>query len=179
MKPIETTYKGYRFRSRLEARWAVFLDSLGYQWQYEPEGFELSDGTKYLPDFYIQGIDTNNEQFCFWLEVKPEQSTDDSKPKKFALELPDNEYILFADGIPIPNKAYECFCNTGLDMPRMIWSNRRRPWLCYDDANIEIQHQRVTYHGNYPATLYWLRDVMQASIKARSARFEYGDRGSC
>lgn len=29
MKAIETRYKGYRFRSRLEARWAVFFDALG------------------------------------------------------------------------------------------------------------------------------------------------------
>ena len=27
IKPIETHYKGYRFRSRLEARWAVFFDA--------------------------------------------------------------------------------------------------------------------------------------------------------
>ena len=27
VKPIETTYNGYKFRSRLEARWAVFFDS--------------------------------------------------------------------------------------------------------------------------------------------------------
>jgi hypothetical protein len=26
-KAIETHYKGYRFRSRLEARWAVFFDT--------------------------------------------------------------------------------------------------------------------------------------------------------
>ncbi len=28
IKAIETRYKGYRFRSRLEARWAVFFDAL-------------------------------------------------------------------------------------------------------------------------------------------------------
>jgi hypothetical protein len=33
---------GYRFRSRLEARWAVFFDVAGIPWQYEPEGFDLS-----------------------------------------------------------------------------------------------------------------------------------------
>ena len=27
---IETAYKGYRFRSRLEARWAVFFDAIGH-----------------------------------------------------------------------------------------------------------------------------------------------------
>lgn len=53
MKAIETTYKGYRFRSRAEARWAIFFDALGIDWIYEPEGFELSDGTMYLPDFYL------------------------------------------------------------------------------------------------------------------------------
>lgn len=28
VKAIDTVYKGYRFRSRLEARWAVFFDAL-------------------------------------------------------------------------------------------------------------------------------------------------------
>lgn len=53
IKPIETHYKGYRFRSRLEARWAVFFDAIGIRYLYEPEGFRLSDGTLYLPDFYL------------------------------------------------------------------------------------------------------------------------------
>ena len=39
IKPIETYYNGYRFRSRLEARWAVFFDALGVPYEYEPEGF--------------------------------------------------------------------------------------------------------------------------------------------
>jgi hypothetical protein len=53
IKAIETIYKGYRFRSRLEARWAVFFDALGIQWEYEPEGFDV-DGERYLPDFFIK-----------------------------------------------------------------------------------------------------------------------------
>ena len=53
MKAIQTEYKGYLFRSRLEARWAVFFDACGVDWEYEPEGIVLSDGTKYLPDFYL------------------------------------------------------------------------------------------------------------------------------
>ena len=31
IKPIETIYNGYRFRSRLEARWAVLFDALGVE----------------------------------------------------------------------------------------------------------------------------------------------------
>lgn len=62
IKPIETIYNGYRFRSRLEARWAVFFRAVGLEYQYEPEGFEM-DGIRYLPDFYLPSIDR-------WFEIK-------------------------------------------------------------------------------------------------------------
>ena len=66
MKAIETKYKGYRFRSRLEARWAVFFDALGLRWEYEPEGFDLGAAGWYLPDFRITGY---GGEF-YWVEVK-------------------------------------------------------------------------------------------------------------
>ena len=61
IQPIETEYNGYRFRSRLEARWAVFFDEVGIEYEYEPEGFELDDGTRYLPDFYFPRYDWYGE----------------------------------------------------------------------------------------------------------------------
>lgn len=64
MKAIETTYAGCRFRSRLEARWAVFMDTMHIPWQYEAEGFLLDHDKPYLPDFYLPNTDT-------WVEVKP------------------------------------------------------------------------------------------------------------
>lgn len=63
-KAIETHYNGYRFRSRLEARWAVFFDHAHIKYEYEPQGFELEDGTRYLPDFYLPEYD-------YYVEVKP------------------------------------------------------------------------------------------------------------
>ena len=56
LKAIETFYNGYRFRSRLEARWAVFFDSAGIEYVYEPEGFKLDNGLCYLPDFLIRNV---------------------------------------------------------------------------------------------------------------------------
>lgn len=53
IKPIETVYNGYKFRSRAEARWAVFFDAAGINYMYEPEGLRFDDGTMYLPDFYL------------------------------------------------------------------------------------------------------------------------------
>lgn len=67
IKAIQTVYKGYKFRSRLEARWAVFFDALGLDWEYEPEGYELPDGTWYLPDFYIHNDNT-------FIEIKSDSS---------------------------------------------------------------------------------------------------------
>src|ERR1051326_875288 len=63
IKAIETRYAGYRFRSRLEARWAVYFGASGIKWEYEPEGFNLG-GVLYLPDFWLP-------QVSMWAEVKP------------------------------------------------------------------------------------------------------------
>jgi hypothetical protein len=65
LQPIETHYRGHRFRSRLEARYAVFMDAMGVEWQYEPEGFALKAG-HYLPDFYLPQVNNG-----VWLEIKP------------------------------------------------------------------------------------------------------------
>ena len=56
MKPIETLYNGYNFRSRLEARWAVFFDTLGIKYEYEHEGYDLGDAGWYLPDFWLPTV---------------------------------------------------------------------------------------------------------------------------
>ncbi len=41
IQPKETYYNGIEFRSRIEARWAVFFDTLDVEWEYEPEHHEL------------------------------------------------------------------------------------------------------------------------------------------
>lgn len=61
IKAIETQYKGHRFRSRLEARWAVFFDTLGVKWEYEPEGYDLGKVGWYLPDFYFPEVRWHGE----------------------------------------------------------------------------------------------------------------------
>lgn len=63
---IPTAAYGCRFRSRLEARWAVFLTEAGFDWEYEPEGAELETG-RYLCDFRVTGP----TGVQVWLEVKP------------------------------------------------------------------------------------------------------------
>ena len=43
IKAKETYYDGYRFRSRLEARWAVFFNNIGLEYEYEMEGFDMEE----------------------------------------------------------------------------------------------------------------------------------------
>src|SRR5258708_7900129 len=79
IKAIETFYNGYHFRSRLEARWAVFFDSLGIKYRYEPEGFNLEDGIWYLPDFEIgQGT---------YIEIKPQYPSPEECEKAIRLSI--------------------------------------------------------------------------------------------
>ena len=42
IKAIETKYNGFNFRSRLEARWAIFFDMIGLKYEYEVEGYEMN-----------------------------------------------------------------------------------------------------------------------------------------
>lgn len=65
IKPIQTYYNGYHFRSRLEARWAVFFTKCTIPFEYEPDGYFVN-GRNYLPDFYLPWYD------CF-VEIKPKE----------------------------------------------------------------------------------------------------------
>lgn len=66
---IPTTYNGIRFRSRLEARWAITFDRLQWPWAYEP-----IDCDGWIPDFIIR-----------WhkplaVEIKPAFTLDEMQP---------------------------------------------------------------------------------------------------
>lgn len=89
IKAIDTPYAGHLFRSRLEARWAVVLDTAGIPWEYESEGYELPNGLgRYLPDFYLPTLNT-------FLEVKGTAPTQDEKQKLLSLCKARNAFGCF------------------------------------------------------------------------------------
>ena len=93
IKAIETQYKGYRFRSRLEARWAVFFDALGLSWEYEPEGFDLGEHGWYLPDFYVRGLDA-------YVEVKGKCPTHEERQRCYKLSAGTKTPVFLVYGPP-------------------------------------------------------------------------------
>lgn len=97
--PIPTHYAGVLFRSRKEARWAVFFDELGVRWEYEPEGFQLPSGARYLPDFRLPDLRA-------WFEVKGDECSEGDRARwmEFAEYLPDGwrAFLHYGDMTPDP-----------------------------------------------------------------------------
>lgn len=116
--PIETAYAGHRFRSRLEARWAVFMDALGITWEYEAQGYEVGPERRpYLPDFWLPDLAGGT-----WVEVKGAGENLDTGLLEAAVgpdglgRRDDNgdARILILGPVPEPGPAYTHIVVTGI-----------------------------------------------------------------
>jgi|GEM_PF-5799271 len=95
LTPMPVTYQGRVMRSKLEGKWACFLDALRLRWDYEAEWFSLL-GHGYAPDFRL--IDYPRT----WAEVKPDGITiDESQYREFARR---GERLLLIVGSPWPDE---------------------------------------------------------------------------
>ena len=188
IKPIETIYKGYRFRSRLEARWAVFFDALGVEYEYEPEGYEFDDGTRYLPDFYLKDIQ-------MFVEIKNEHFLKDEKNINYIKMLESfsegtNCPILLIVGTPgdKPFSVYLSFADNnggGLTwMDFVMIGKDKNDGKIYFFHDVFLPDFSIYSHdfdnelnlANEPAEGHLLQeDYIQAISKARQARFEFGE----
>jgi len=186
-KPIETHYAGCRFRSRLEARWAVFFNALEIAWEYEPQGYVTPEGM-YLPDFFLPDF----EKFA---EVKPKKFSEHEY--QMAASLPEPCLLLVG---PPAMKFYSPARLFPDDVPReerviddYIFSSGHlyNAGAMYLDAWQIHCGLLIARSGSVPKTgtaqpihelldHYLLIDnpVLQAAVnKARSARFEHGESG--
>lgn len=160
IKAIETHYKGYRFRSRLEARWAVFFDALGIQWEYEPEGFELPDGTRYLPDFWLPRLQT-------YIEIKGQTPSGDEYKK--AQFLSEKASVWIVAGAPLD--AFMWMFEGGLWIGgptnlELIWHPERHLRIVQPLGERDWEKPNLVMRGA----------AFMAASRARSARFEHGER---
>lgn len=87
IKPLPTQYDGYRFRSRLEARWYIAIKMMGMHPSYEYEGFDLG-GIAYLPDFYIPRVGLGPVITKLFIEIKPEPEDDLTKYIRLSKSTP-------------------------------------------------------------------------------------------
>ncbi|MFI1194146.1 hypothetical protein ACH4T9_12925 [Micromonospora sp. NPDC020750] len=200
--PIETRYAGCRFRSRLEARTAVFFDHLRIEWLYEPEGYEIGPADRrrrYLPDFYLPQAST-------WIEVKGSPDAVDcnlladaaSKEHGLPLTLSSREgwptllprIVVFG---PIPDRP---LFHQGITLIDGRWTAWQQMLVICDSGDPEHSHHftgignvlliqrgrgREPKHPSNPLGMsgygFPCPDIHGAYTAARSARFEHGEQG--
>ncbi len=118
---LPTLYRGQKFRSRTEARWASFMDALGIRHEYEKEGYQLGDFF-YLPDFWLPDLH-------YFVEVKGEKPTQDECTKAILLaEFTGKEVFIFWGS---PRQPWSC---SDLPESAMRFTNRGEQdesyWWC-------------------------------------------------
>lgn len=196
IKAIQTKYNGYNFRSRLEARWAVFFDTLGIRYEYEPEGYDLGDLGWYLPDFYLPELDA-------MVEIKP---TSALKGYSFPVGNEPDKILRCASGLDrLPLLLYGTpgseslfvFCFDMKDSSagdhwkdEFFWhfSDRGEIKFWFDSEGSSRVYLRTdTYSPMHPqiesthlSSCAYSKEIppypiRQAYTKARSARFEHGE----
>ncbi len=203
-RAIETVYGGYRFRSRLEARWAVFFDAVGLDWDYEKEGFILGDGTKYLPDFWIPSLK-------LWVEIKDELNfIEYTLPEGSSFALPKIERLYHCPELNLMRKfrdsqQWPVACIAGQPGKQKIWffawdmsddsageyENDNASWCIANghvtlNVNINSPGREIYADSCYGSVLehftyardhkYIVTPIEEALKKARQARFEHGEK---
>jgi hypothetical protein len=203
MQPITTVYRGYRFRSRLEARWAVFFDALGLNWTYEPEGFDL-DGDWYLPDFRV-----TSGEITYWYEIKPLNSEPCEKFDRFT-ELIATKSVEGDEGVErwrisnietrlVLGDPFDVFmgkdvcprCGKPENLDR--FSGNEVGFLCHPCDDVTACHGGNPPEIGFTGVEFWphkgwilitesnyqlLQEKLQNACKAaRGARFEHGEQG--
>lgn len=158
---IQTEYGGYKFRSRTEARWAVYFDALGITYEYEKEGYNLGKLGRYLPDFWLPQVN-------MWAEVKGKPFTKKEIAKCEALAKITGNLCLFLEGSP----------NTLL-----YYATDKLDYLVTNYHGYNVEESRffcnTGFLGEYPRPFevdgHHDEYSRQAVGFARSARFEFGE----
>jgi hypothetical protein len=152
----------------------VFFDSLGLQWEYEPEGYELDGFVRYLPDFLVKYPGEPD----VWFEVKASLSSisedEFRKIKKFAEAVTDK--VILLDGTPDMKMYHQIYSELSYpikplsptEMGCALWSGKGRIWV--DGAEY--------FDPKWAWDSRALPVLQKAVNAARSARFEYGQNGT-
>ena len=192
IKAIETVYNGYKFRSRLEARWAVFFDAVGIKYEYEPEGITLSDGVLYLPDFYLP-------QFYSYFEVKRKGIKGTEEGNEAIRKISDGSHSDTWAGIICFGDPYDhdmtIYCqdisedSAGSYEGHVVFGyypKTKTPMLfAWDDyrdraflsafADGHTIPMQTDCEHQYLSNPFVTKEIINAELMARQARFEHGE----
>ena len=165
MFSLPTKYNGYNFRSRTEARWAVFFDAMKIKYYYEHEDFILPNGRRYLPDFYLPNYDGNG---CI-VEVKGE-FTEEEKQMCFDLFKLTNTTVIMLEGVP-DFKVFECYLWQDIKSKEQTTTGL----FCHPQSKYGNRiYVEPGFSSEYFTPNDWHHWHEKAVFLAREAQFEHG-----
>lgn len=187
MEAKKTLYNNTLFRSKLEAKWAVFFDLSGIKYQYEPEAFLCEDKSQYTPDFFLpeaalrNGYDYNdNDKLTkidpgVYLEIKPlSYNWDELYEKRIFSAINPNPLILFV-GDPIDG-AINSFdsCENHNHQLSPWWDNCMTLMKCCKCHKVKFEFNEGNYYiCNECGTDIISTLLMDNAMKARNFRFQF------
>lgn len=143
-----TFYNGIRMRSRLEARFAAWMDHRQWKWRYEPHAFASQRG-QYLPDFLVTAQGKR-----FYIDIKPgEQSITEGV-------LANGDIIRSSEPAARFGVVYPSL-NAGLEHPSKLVQDQFGPgylipeWSAYDDRRGDVD------------LIEWIEGLRDDTIKVR------------
>jgi hypothetical protein len=168
MFSLPTKYNGYNFRSRTEARWAVYFDAMKIKYYYEYEDYVLPNGRRYLPDFFLPDYERGNG--CF-VEVKG-KFTDNEKQMCYDLCNLTRLSVVMLEGVPdfCVFEYYQCFGDKkpfeseGLFLSPDKYNGNRIYWNPSYEGFVNGRFKKGDWIGSHDF----------AVLKAREAQFEHG-----
>jgi hypothetical protein len=175
VRAINTRYGNAFYRSRTEAKWAVFFDACGIPYDYEYRGYHLEAG-RYLPDFWLPS-------FQMFFEVKGAEPDEEERQKCADLAASMDRVVLMAQGAPEERFQIRWFDGSGEDDRLYVIARDRNAdagfWLVSDDELVGGERHSRWFGGGNPGVTMRRGPMLSGAIEqayalAQMIRFEHG-----
>lgn len=178
MKAKKTFYKNFYFRSKLEAKWAVFFNLCGIEWDYEPEAFTDKSGVQYTPDFYLPNVTLRGQSKGVYLEIKPYDYETNERYQRIIYEAMDGKSLILLCGDPvraiIDIDKYDPIITNKNEQISPFWDNEMVFMLCSDCGKSKFEFNEGNYYYCNICGGRISRELThENAIKARNFRFEF------
>ncbi|MFA5195212.1 MAG: hypothetical protein WC401_05380 [Bacteroidales bacterium] len=190
MEAKKTFYNNYYFRSKLEAKWAVFFDKCFIKYVYEPESYMSLSGQQYTPDFYLpEAVLRTGYEFDdrlhelikmgpgVYIEIKPLGYTCDDGYKKRISEAINPSPLILLVGDPVSAINHNQKFNTNTNENEQLspyWDNCMVLMYCKNCGKVKFEFDE----GNYYICNKCGEDISgselnKQAIEARNFRFQF------
>lgn len=189
MEAKKTLYNDYLFRSKLEAKWAVFFDMCFIPFIYEPESFLCEDGSQYTPDFFLPEVELRTGHYFdviknefvkikpgVFIEIKPLGfAPNDEFIKRLSSAIYPNPLILLVgDPVSAINDSQKNIPVNNNEQISPFWDNNMVFMHCPKCGKFKIEFDEGNYYiCNHCGQNINGVELNDYAVKARNFRFQF------